>query len=326
MLAKTSSVTNTIGSGGSPSGQKIVLITGSGSGIGLALAKLLANNERFIVVATARPLALKELLNSGLKENDRFLMRPLDVLSSNSRKILLRQLQARWGGCDVLVNNAGISFRSSIEDMDSSEEELQMATNYFAPLALIREVVPEMRRRRCGQIINVSSVGGMMAMPTMGSYSASKFALEGATEALWYELKPWGISVNLIQPGVINSNSFRKVYRSGKSRSDSAYAKYYSNMEKFIETLMTNSLATSNSVAQKMCRLIENGGGPLRVPATIDAHVFSLLRRLLPRELYHRVLFRCLPHIRDWVGENEPTTDSAFAETAALTDAVNFKS
>jgi short-subunit dehydrogenase len=217
---------------------RVVMITGAGSGIGLALAKIFWHKPEFRVIASARPLALKELSSKGFYDTDRFLLRPLDVISSNSRKVLLKEIEALWGGVDVLINNAGISFRSSIEDMDLSEEELQMATNYFGPIGLIREVLPGMRSKRAGQIVNVSSVGGMMAMPTMGSYSASKFALEGASEALWYELKPWGISVSLVQPGFVNSVSHKKVYKSNKARSLSDYGEYYKNMSSFIEKLL----------------------------------------------------------------------------------------
>lgn len=295
---------------------RVVLITGAGSGIGLALCQLLREREDFRVVATARTLAMKNLVGQGFRDDGRFLIRPLDVISHNSRKVLIREIESLWGGVDVLVNNAGISFRSSLEDMDASEEELQMATNYFGPLALIREVLPLMRQKRRGQIINVSSVGGMMAMPTMGSYSASKFALEGASEALWYELKPWNISVSLIQPGMINSNSFRKVYRSAKSKSSPVYSAYYRSMGAFIEKMMTNASATPESVAAKILTLIERGQGPLRVPATLDAHIFSALRRLLPRHLYHAVLYHFLPSINEWVPEehqqdNEQNTQSA---------------
>ena len=285
---------------------KVVLITGAGSGIGLALTKLLYTKTNLRIIASARPLALKNLSTQGYTDNERLRLRPLDILSSNSRRIVIKEIESLWGGIDILVNNAGISFRSSLEDMDTSEEELQMATNYFGPLGLIRELLPHMRAQHSGHIINVSSVGGMMAMPTMGSYSASKFALEGASEALWYELKPWGISVNLIQPGFINSNSFKKVYLSNKARSISDYDQYYKNMGGFINNLMLKALATPESVALKILKLIENGKGPLRGPATIDAHIFSLLRRTLPRELYHQILYRCLPNIKSWVNEDLP--------------------
>jgi len=101
--------------------------------------------------------------------------------------------------------------------MTVADEQLQMQTNYFGPLALIRDLLPSMREKGRGKIINVSSVSGMIAMPTMASYSASKHALKGASEALWYEMKPYGINVSLIQPGFIKSNSFHNVYFSHSS-------------------------------------------------------------------------------------------------------------
>jgi short-subunit dehydrogenase len=296
--------------------RKVVLLTGAGGGIGLALLKKLASNPNLITVATARPHSIKSLVAAGFRDSDHLLIRPLDVLSGNSRRLLVRELHAKFGRIDVLINNAGISFRSTLEDMQGSEEELQMATNYFGPLGLIREVLPNMRQRKTGQIINVSSVGGMMAMPTMGSYSASKFALEGASEALWYELKPWGISVSLVQPGFINSASFKKVYRSSQSKEHSPYEKYYSNMESFISKLMTSTFATSDSVADKIYKLVLKGQGQLRVPATLDAHIFSVLRRVLPREIYHKLLFKSLPKINEWVGQQEVVEEEKIYQEA----------
>lgn len=96
--------------------------------------------------------------------------------------------------------------------MTVDDEQTQMQINYFWPMHLIRDWIPAMRERRSGRIINISSAGGMMAMPTMASYSASKFALEGANESLWHELKPWNYKVTLVRLGCINSLAFHKVF------------------------------------------------------------------------------------------------------------------
>ena len=93
-------------------------------------------------------------------------------------------------------------YRAVLEHVSDAERVAQMDVNYLAPMDLIRLVLPRMREKHAGRILNVSSVGGMMAMPTMAVYSASKFALEGATEALYYEVRPWNIRVSLIQPGL----------------------------------------------------------------------------------------------------------------------------
>ena len=211
-------------------------------------------------------------------------------------------MQAVWGGVDILINNAGISYRSVVEHMTDKDELLQLNTNFLAPMALARLVLPRMRKRRWGHIINVSSVSGMMAMPTMGSYSASKFALEGATEALWYEMKPWNVRVTLVQPGFVRSNSFKKVYfseaakRAHSNRDD--YAEYYNQMGPFIQRLMERALATPESIADQIIKTITCRDRRLRVPVTYDSYIFSMLRRLLPHRFYHWFLYYNLPGVK----------------------------
>ena len=279
----------------------VVLVTGASSGIGAALVRKLREGP-YRVVATARGSSCGQL--AELKETDHFLVRELDVTSEFERQRCVSEIEARWGAIDVLVNNAGISYRAVIEHMSELDEQLQMQTNYFGPMGLIRLVLPTMRSRRCGRIVNVSSVGGMMAMPTMGSYSASKFALEGASEALWYELRPFGIHVSLVQPGFIHSNAFRKVLLSARAResseSDDDYSHYYRHMGAFVGALMERSKATSSSVAEIIVRTIADPCPALRVPATVDATFFAILRRAVPRRLYHRFLYSQLPGVKTW--------------------------
>lgn len=287
---------------------RVVLVTGAGTGIGLALTRKLWNSD-YRVVATARDRSLERLTCPPFKETSRFLIRPLDVTVDAERTRLIDEIRSRWGGVDVLVNNAGISYRSVFEHMTEEDELLQMNTNYLGPISLIRLVLPEMRAKRSGHIINVSSVGGMMAMPTMGSYSASKFALEGASEALWYELRPWNIRVSLVQPGFIHSNAFQHVYLSELAKQSlktkDEYSAHYEHMSCFIEDLMQRTHATSESVADHVIETMESKRPPLRVPATIDAFFFTFLRRFMPRKLYHWILYRNIPGIKSWGPKNK---------------------
>lgn len=289
----------------------MVLVTGASTGVGLALIRKLWNSD-YRVVATARAQSLNRFPNPPFKETTRFIIRPLDVTNQNDREKLIAEIEQAWGGVDILINNAGISFRSVIEQMNDDDEQLQMATNYFGPLALIRRILPGMREKRSGHIINVSSVGGMMAMPTMGSYSASKFALEGASEALWYELRPWNVHVSLVQPGFIHSNSFRHVYIGEKARQsiekEDDYSSYYRSMNPFIERLMERTFATPESIADAIISAMECEHPALRIPATADAYFFTFLRRFLPRRLYHWILFRNLPGIRSWGKKSSSST------------------
>lgn len=121
-------------------------------------------------------------------------------------------------------------------------------------------------------------------MPTMGSYSASKYALEGLSESLWYEAKPLGINVSLIQPGFVRSDSFRHVYYSKMSTAaegtDSPYGDYYANMSPFIARLMRMSLTNPSAIAKTVLKVIRTENPPLWIPATLDAILFYYLRRL----------------------------------------------
>jgi short-subunit dehydrogenase len=281
----------------------VILITGCGSGIGLELARLLYKKTEYRVVATARVRSVG-LLHREFQENERFIIRTLDVTVEPDRNNLIAEISKLWGGVNILINNAGISYRAVIEHMTEEDEYKQMATNYLGAMGLIRLVLPFMRERGRGKIINVSSVSGMLAMPTMASYSASKYALEGASEALWYETKPLGISVTLIQPGFIHSAAFEKVYYSERSRPETAakgpYSDYYANMSPFIARLMNLSVATPEKIALLILKVIKTENPPLWVPATADALIFYYLRRLLPRRLLLQVLFFALPGARRW--------------------------
>lgn len=281
----------------------VILVTGCGSGIGLALAELLYKKNHCRVVITARTNSL-DMLKEKFVENDRFIIRGLDVTEENQRKDLIQEISERWAGVDILINNAGVSYRAVVEHMSADEEQHQFDTNYFGPVGLIRAVLPYMRKLGRGKIINVSSVSGMLAMPTMGSYSASKYALEGLSEALWYEVKPLGINVSLIQPGFVRSKSFLNVKYSvlsgPENDAEGLYADYYLHMTPFIEKLMKLSLTSPKDVAIRIVKVIEKNNPPLWIPATLDAMIFYYLRRFVPRVILLALLFTALPNARKW--------------------------
>lgn len=281
----------------------VVLITGCNTGLGLALSEALYRRKDFHTIATARGKSY-ETLKNRFQEKPHFWVRHLDILDDTEISFLVDELNRKCHGVDVLINNAGVCYRSVIEHMDETSELKQLKTNYLGPMSLIRAILPTMREKSSGHIINVSSVSGMMAMPTMGSYSASKHALEGATEALWYEMKPFGIKISLVQPGFIHSNSFQKVYLSKKAEISSAlegpYSDYYSYISPFIKRLMLLSRATPTTIAEKIIGLIGEKRPPLWVPVTFDAWVFGMLRKILPRRFFHRLMFLLLPGSRAW--------------------------
>ncbi|MES2803186.1 MAG: SDR family oxidoreductase [Bdellovibrionota bacterium] len=285
------------------SSQKIVLITGCATGLGKALVEILSRNPQYKIIATARSHRL-DLLKTQFEQSDNLVVRELDVTNESNVFSLVNEICNMWGRIDVLVNNAGVCYRSVVEHMDRESEMIQLETNYLGPMSLIRSVLPIMREQMNGQIINISSVSGMVSMPTMGSYSASKHALEGATESLWYEAKPYGIKVSLVEPGFINSDSFKNILLPKKAKLSAKlkgpHSEYYKSMSPFVESLMKWAFATPESIARKVERLIEQKNPPLRLRVTLDAVLFSMLRKLMPEFMFHKVMFLLLPGSRLW--------------------------
>jgi short-subunit dehydrogenase len=282
-----------------------VLVTGASTGLGLAIALELVRRTRFRLALSARAGSLARFAAAGIAAGERIMLVPLDVTDDAERRAAIAAIEARWQGVDILINNAGVSYRSVVEHVSDSERLAQMDINFLAPMELIRLVLPHMRGQRRGHIVNISSVGGMMAMPTMAVYSASKFALEGASEALYYEVRPWNIHVTLVQPGFIHSASFENVRHtalSGRSVTDpeEPYHCHYEHMAPFIARMMERSSATPERVARTIVKVMRRRRPPLRIAGTPDARLFSALRRLLPRRLYHWALYRSLPHVRSW--------------------------
>ena len=178
----------------------VVLITGCSTGIGRAAASHLASRG-YTVIATARRVEdLADLAVAGCRTL------PLDVTDEASMRAAVDAVEAAHGRVDVLVNNAGYSQSGAVESVPLARTRAQFETNVFGPLRLTQLVLPGMRRRRAGRIVNVSSMGGRLVFPGGGVYHASKYAVEALSDALRYELRPFGIAVVLIEPGLIRTN------------------------------------------------------------------------------------------------------------------------
>jgi NAD(P)-dependent dehydrogenase (short-subunit alcohol dehydrogenase family) len=173
-------------------------ITGCSTGFGLEFARA-ALKRGFRVAATARdPKSLEALVGD---HGDRAVALALDVTDPGQRRKAVAEAERAFGRIDVLVNNAGYGYLSAIEEGEDPEIRAMFETNFFGLAALIREVLPGMRARRQGWIVNISSVGGLVGFPGSGYYAATKFAVEGLSEALAKEVEPLGIRVLAVEPG-----------------------------------------------------------------------------------------------------------------------------
>src|SRR5271157_3317467 len=183
--------------------ERNAVVTGSSSGIGLLTAVELALNG-YGVVATMRNLGSSGKLEEAAQKagvRDRVEVRRLDITEFESLPVAVEEIVRSHGRIDVLVNNAGFSMAGFAEDMTLAELRRQMETNFFGNVAMSKAVLPVMRKQRSGHIIQIASIVGRMAAPLVSSYAASKFALEGWSEALRIEVHSLGIRVVLVEPG-----------------------------------------------------------------------------------------------------------------------------
>lgn len=194
---------------------KAWLITGSATGFGYEIARAaLAQGER--VIATARdPSRLAPLIEGS---DGRLCALELDVNDPVSVRTAIEAAERWSGGIDVLVNSAGYGFTAAIEESTDAEVRSLIETHFFGALAMIRGVLPKMRARRSGHIINLSSIAGIRAVPGAGIYAAAKFAIEGMSEGLAAELAPLGIRVTIVEPGPFQNNSFTASRRYAERR------------------------------------------------------------------------------------------------------------
>jgi NAD(P)-dependent dehydrogenase (short-subunit alcohol dehydrogenase family) len=175
---------------------KTVLVTGASSGIGAAIATHF-HRRGFMVFGTSRSAA-----PGSVQE---FPMLKLDVNSDASAKACVEEVLARAGRVDILVNNAGFALGGAVEQTSMEEAKEQFETNFFGVVRMVKAALPHMREARSGRIITIGSLAGLLAIPYNAFYSSTKFALEGYMEALWFELKPFGIAVSLIEPGFVRT-------------------------------------------------------------------------------------------------------------------------
>jgi len=250
--------------------QKVTIVTGCSSGIGHEISLILARNG-FTTYATMRNLQKGSDLKS-IAEDEKLPLHfaQLDVTDENSVKKAIQTIHDEVGRIDILVNNAGYGLTGAFEDLSLDEIKTQYETNVFGLIRTTQSVLPIMRKQRSGLIVNISSGAGRFGFPTGSAYVSTKFAVEGLTESMSYELEPFGIKVILIEPGVIKTNFFNSSVLAKKSQDpNSPYATLMKGMEDSVDKMMENA-STPQYVAEVVLHAVTNENPKLRYLAGKD--------------------------------------------------------
>ncbi len=269
-----------------------ILITGCSSGIGLATAQLLREQGHGVFATVRRSEDVAKLREQNFET---FL---LDLDSSDSIQQTVKEILQRAGGIDVLFNNGAYAIPGAVEDLSREAMRAIFETNLFGTIELTNAVIPTMRRQGHGKIIQNSSLLGFVAMPYRGAYVATKFALEGISDALRQELKGTGIRVIIVEPGPIltkfRSNSllaFRHFINPETSVHKAIYEAYLG--EKLAkEGAVVPFTLSADAVAKVILKIVNSPHPASRYGVTVPTHVLQVARRMLPTFLLDRLLTR----------------------------------
>ncbi len=257
--------------------EKVALVTGSSSGIGFETSLALARKGYFTYATMRDTNKATKLLDIAKKENLKLVTIPLDVDKEDSIKNAVSKIESEKGRIDVLVNNAGYLLFGCIEDISVDELKAQFETNFFGIVRMIQQVAPIMRKQNSGIIVNLSSLAGRIGFPGTPAYISSKFALEGLSESMRYEMSPFGIKTIIIEPGVIKTNIFSSMKNTTKP--DSPYKEISEKVEKGIK--MMGELGTDpKEVANTITKAIEADDPVPRYIVGNDAAMFLEAKKM----------------------------------------------
>ena len=250
--------------------QQVILITGASSGFGLATAELLASKGHIVYGLCRRRVEHATIRYSQCDVRNR------EQIASTVAEIIEKE-----GRIDVLVNNAGMGIGGALELATPEEIDLQMGTNFMGCVNLCQAVLPYMRKARNGKIINLSSIGGVMGLPYQGFYSASKFAIEGFTEALSAEVRGFGIKVSMVEPGDFATGFTGSRRNSQTTLDDPDYGPIFRNSLSIIEKEEYGGLKPE-VLARRIVKMVEQKNPPLRkVVANLEQKLSVVIKRVL---------------------------------------------
>jgi len=270
--------------------QRIAVVTGSSSGIGFEISLMLARHG-FITYATMRDLQKSSTLESiADKENIPLRCIQLDVTNDISTKLAIETIVKESNKIDVLINNAGYGLSGALEDLLIDEIKLQFDTNFFGLIRATQTVLPIMRKQKSGTIVNISSGLGRFGIATSSAYASSKFAIEGLTESISYELEPFGIRTILVEPGLIKTNFIKTAVLAQKSKDpNSPYFQFMNNMEDGMKKLIESG-EKPEYVARVVLDAINDNNPKLRYLAGKDVEQIMEIKNKVSDEDFHNMI------------------------------------
>jgi short-subunit dehydrogenase len=256
-------------------GKPVVIITGVTGGIGLATAKLFSSRD-WLVVGTVRPGKLnskhaRELAAAAVD------LQPAEMVKTADLARVVERTIKTYGRIDALVLNAGYGLWGRLEDLTTAQVKHQMEVNLVAGAELVRLVLPAMRKKRSGTIVALSSLAGRIGLPDAPAYCASKFALEGLMESLWYQMAPDNIKVRLIEPGPVDSPFWRHRVWGNLTRTPRR------------DWPVLQYSLTSQAVARQVYEVVNSRSNRLRYPLGV-VRLVVLVKRILPESIYYRLV------------------------------------
>ena len=257
---------------------KVVLITGASSGIGMTTAKMLLNDGYNVYCAARRTELMKELESLGGHTIH------LDLTDDKSIENCVNTILKAEGHIDILVNNAGYATGGSLEDTPLSDAKRQFEVNVFALIRLTQLCLPSMREQKSGKIINISSIAGLFSSPYLGWYHAAKYSVEALSDSLRNEVKPFGIKVVIIEPGLIKTNwgviAGNAIEKASGQTAYSQDARFYSDF--YRKNYNENSnISSPKVISNAIYRAIKAKNPKIRYRTGKYSHAFVILKRLL---------------------------------------------
>jgi NAD(P)-dependent dehydrogenase (short-subunit alcohol dehydrogenase family) len=262
---------------------KTVLVTGCSTGIGNSCVRVFHREGWNVVATLRRPEAATDL-----GKLDKVLVAALDVAEPASIAAAIQAGLNRFGPIDMVINNAGFGLYGVFESLDDLDIRRMFDTNLFGVMNVIKGILPHFRSRKAGHIVNISSAGGIFALPAMSTYCASKFALEGFSEGIYHELAAIGISVKLIEPGGVLTTPFDRnaQARMAQTRHPSEYEPFLQALSKNMEVMREHANATADDVAEAVFVAATDGTDRLRYVVTEDITELVRLRHEASEEQY----------------------------------------